>query len=86
MKNTRQEKIKILLIDHLPLSSDEKVKVSLLEPVIPKHEKEKKWPVFVNKDNNVEWELEIAEGEERTVEIKYSVETPKSRDIEFHEY
>ena len=78
IKNTSQNKAKILLVDNLPLSSDEKVKVKLLEPVIKKDSN-----IRLNKSNNLEFDLIIESGKKEEITIKYLIEHPSDKQVEF---
>ncbi len=58
----------------------------MLEPVIPKHEKDaEKMAYRLNKDNNLEWDFNVKAGDTKTVQVKYSVDHPKNDQIEFRE-
>ncbi|XP_070568308.1 protein F37C4.5-like isoform X2 [Ptychodera flava] len=84
IKNTRQDAVKITVHEQLPLSSEEKIKVTLQEPSI-KDKNDKSKPVRMNKNNNIEWYLEIPSCSSHELVLKYSVEHPSSEDIEVTE-
>ncbi|XP_078001409.1 protein F37C4.5-like isoform X1 [Glandiceps talaboti] len=84
LKNTRQDAIKIVVHEQLPLSSEEKIKVTLQEPSI-KDKNDKSKPVRMNKNNNIEWFLEIPSCTSHELVLKYSVEHPSTEDIEVTE-
>ncbi len=62
-----------------------------MEPVIHKQDnrraskKYRKMPYRLNTDNNLEWDMVIPGGETNILHIKYSVEHPKNKGIEFKE-
>ena len=57
--------------------------MNLQEPVIKHPEKyDKSKPIRINKQNNVEWDLEINPGESKEVTLKYVVEYPVNEDVE----
>ncbi|CAF0996475.1 unnamed protein product [Brachionus calyciflorus] len=78
VKNNADEKIKIFLRDFLPMSSDEKIQVKLSEPNLKNQNN-----VKMNKNNVLEFELDLNSGEKDEILIKYSIEYPSDRIIEF---
>jgi uncharacterized protein (TIGR02231 family) len=83
IKNTKGDPIKIVVHDHLPLSGEEKLKVTLIEPNANRAEK---GVIFkINKNNNVEFEVFIPKNENREIVLKYNIEHPKGEQIEYHE-
>lgn len=79
IKNTGQNKAKILLIDNLPLSSDDKIQVKLLEPNLKNNSN-----IKLNKENNLEFYLEILSGKSEEITIKYTIESPFGKEIQFY--
>jgi len=83
VKNSYSEPIKILIIDQLPISSEEKIKVTLQDPVIKHPEKmDKSKPIRMAKNNLIEWEIEIAANKSQEVVLKYAVEHPPMEDVD----
>ncbi|CAF1033344.1 unnamed protein product [Brachionus calyciflorus] len=79
IKNTSMNKIKILLSDNLPLSTDEKIQVKLIEPDLKKHSN-----IRLNKSNNLEFDLEIEPSKKEEITIKYTIDSPSDKDIDFY--
>ncbi|XP_074653820.1 protein F37C4.5-like isoform X4 [Tubulanus polymorphus] len=83
VKNTHNEAIKILIMDQLPLATEEKIKVTLVEPVIKHPEKyDRSKQVRLNKFNNIEWDLEIPANESKELTLKYTVEHPTTEEVD----
>lgn len=78
LKNTSQNSAKVLLIDTLPLSNDDKIQVKLLEPVIKKDATN----IRINKQNNLEFDLNIPSGKTEEIHIKYTIDHPSDKEIE----
>uniref|UniRef100_A0A914WYI1 Protein F37C4.5 n=1 Tax=Plectus sambesii TaxID=2011161 RepID=A0A914WYI1_9BILA len=87
IKNTKVgEKIKIVVHEQIPKSTDEKIKITVLQPELPKKGDEKKLAEFavkMDKNNNLEWTVNIAPNETRELVIKYKIEHPSNEKIEF---
>ncbi|KAI0240642.1 Protein F37C4.5 [Lamellibrachia satsuma] len=82
IKNTRQDNISIHVIDQLPQSTEDKIKVKLLEPdvkPVDKHAVSK--PAQLNSQNNIEWDITVSPGEAKELVLKYSVEYPAGEEI-----
>ena len=75
--NASHNKANILLIDSVPSSSDEKVKVNLLQPVLQNGEN-----ITLNK-SNLEFNLEIEPSEMEEIKIKNTIDYPADSKIEF---
>lgn len=83
IKNTLTERAIITLTDHVPRSQEEKLKVTLIHPVIPKKQTTGPPPnPRLNNHNNVVWKLEIAGGKEHTITIHYQIEYPAGETVE----
>lgn len=80
LKNTSPNNAKILLVDTLPLSNDDKVHVKLLEPAIKKEKSGAN--IRINKKNNLEFNLSIETGKTEEITIKYTIEHPSDKEIE----
>ncbi|XP_006816058.2 protein F37C4.5-like [Saccoglossus kowalevskii] len=85
VKNTRQDAIKITVHEQLPLSSEEKIKVHLLEPSIKDKNDKTNKPVRMDKNNNIVWLLEVASCSSQDLVLKYTVDHPSGEEIEFTE-
>eukprot|EP00794_Sanderia_malayensis_P000194 gene194-808_t len=87
IKNTKQSAVKITITDGFPKSRDEKIKVNLIEPIIPvtKNKTEKAddthKPVKLNDKNQVEWLLDIPPTETKVIHLKYNVDHPVDVDV-----
>lgn len=79
VKNTSSNYAKLLITEHLPLSSDEKCHVKLIEPSL-KHN----YQVKLNKQNNLEFDLNIAPSKTEELTIKYTIEQPSEKQIDFY--
>ncbi|CAH1799374.1 unnamed protein product [Owenia fusiformis] len=83
VKNTHSKNIKIIIMDQLPCSTEEKIKVILQEPVIKHPEKyDKNKSTRLNRMNNVEWDIDIPGGETKELTLKYVIEHPVLEDVE----
>jgi TonB-dependent SusC/RagA subfamily outer membrane receptor len=70
VRNNKKEKIRMLLKDQYPVSTDKDIEEELLESS----------GATVNKDTGVlTWNLELAPGESRSYRISYSVKYPKDK-------
>ncbi|CAH8591369.1 unnamed protein product [Schistosoma turkestanicum] len=83
VRNTFDRRIRLMVVDQVPVSAEDKIKVNLLEPTIKHPEKyDKNKPIRMNKFNNVEWDLDLGPGEIRELTLKYSVEHPVNEDLD----
>ncbi|KAL3314128.1 hypothetical protein Ciccas_007262 [Cichlidogyrus casuarinus] len=83
VKNCFDRAVKLTVIDQVPISGEEKIKVSLLEPVIKHPEKyDRGKPIRMNKNHNVEWDLDLQSNEVRELCLKFSVEHPANEELE----
>ena len=78
IKNTTANNIKLLLSENLPLTNDEKITVKLIEPVLKNNQN-----VKLNKSNNIEFNLIIPSSKTEELKIKYSIDHPADKEIEF---
>ncbi|HEV2355991.1 MAG TPA: DUF4139 domain-containing protein, partial [Puia sp.] len=70
VRNNKKEKVRMLLKDQYPISTDKEIESELLEG----------GGATVNKDNGVlTWTLELAPGETRQIRISYSIRYPKDK-------
>ena len=86
INNTLAKSVKLLLSESLPYINTNKVHVKLIEPVLKKHkEKDKGVNVRLNKDNNLEFNLNIESQKSELIMVKYKIEQPSEQGIEFSE-
>jgi len=70
VRNNKKEKVRMILKDQYPLSTDKDIETELLE----------NGGAAVNKDTGIlTWNLELAPGESRSYRISYSVKYPKDK-------
>jgi len=70
VRNNKKEKIRMILKDQYPLSTDKEIETELLE----------NGGALVNNDTGIlTWNLELAPGESRSYRISYSVKYPKDK-------
>ncbi|THD25143.1 hypothetical protein D915_003787 [Fasciola hepatica] len=82
LTNTYPRSLCILVIDQLPVCTEDKVKVQLLEPMIKHPEKyDASKPVRINKLKMVEWDVKLGPYESRELILKYLVEYPITKDM-----
>ncbi|CAH8871021.1 unnamed protein product [Trichobilharzia szidati] len=83
VENSYPRSMKLLVIDQLPVSTEEKLKVQLIEPSIKNPDKyDPNKPVRISKTKMVEWDIELAPYETRELVLKYLVEHPAIKDID----
>ncbi|CAL8073177.1 unnamed protein product [Calicophoron daubneyi] len=83
LSNTYPRSLQILVIDQLPVSTEDKLKVQLIEPYIKHPEKyDPTKPVRINKSKMVEWDVRLEPYENRQLVLKYLVEYPAMKDID----
>ncbi len=79
VKNKKKTTEEIVIWDQLPISEDKKLKVTLLTPATkagdPDNGKEPKY--LIDKDNFIEWIVQLKPQEERVFFFEFSVESPK---------
>jgi len=69
IRNNRNEKIKMVLMDQIPVSTNSEIEISLLESSQAKPDM----------NGTLKWNLEINQSETKTVDLKYSVKYPKNK-------
>lgn len=72
IKNTRKSAIKIVVFDQVPVSPYKEVEVSVDEISNAKYDKEK---------GELEWNLEVAPGDNKKLNLNYSIKYPKDKFI-----
>jgi len=78
IKNSKSVDVLVVVYEQVPLSSDEKIKVKLIEPD-PKKEKN----VTLNASNNLEWRLTIAAGQKQDLDYQCIIEWPQNKEVTF---
>ncbi|KAF7261226.1 hypothetical protein EG68_01826 [Paragonimus skrjabini miyazakii] len=83
VRNTFDRPVRLMVMDQVPVSGEDKIKVNLLEPVIKHPEKyDRTKPIRMNKSNNVEWDLDLGPAETKELTLKYSIEHPVNEDLD----
>jgi len=78
IKNTKAIDVAIDVFDNFPQSLEDKVKVTLVQPVL-KDDK----TAILNEFNNIQWSLKIPPSKSHNITYQYSVEYPKDRDVQY---
>uniref|UniRef100_A0A0N4U9B3 DUF4139 domain-containing protein n=1 Tax=Dracunculus medinensis TaxID=318479 RepID=A0A0N4U9B3_DRAME len=90
IKNTKKDKILLMLTEYVPKSTDERIKLISpeLDVVEDKNMVGKILSVGrrINADNNLEWTLSIAGKAEANLLVKWSIDYPSTETIEYKEY
>lgn len=71
--------MKLLLLENVPVASSDKVTVKLIEPVLKNNTKAR-----MNKDNNLEIDLDIKAMKAETVSVKYTIEHSSDRTATYY--
>ncbi|GAU98934.1 hypothetical protein RvY_10006 [Ramazzottius varieornatus] len=79
--NTREESIHIVLQEQVPRSTEDRLKVILIEPALTRDQREAKG-YLLNQDNNLEAEMDIKGRTKHVWTIKYRLEYPSDKEIE----
>eukprot|EP00118_Oscarella_pearsei_P000562 m.5253 g.5253 ORF g.5253 m.5253 type:complete len:601 (+) comp12617_c0_seq1:69-1871(+) len=82
VQNTRSDVCKIKVSDQLPRSTEDRIKVKLVEPEIRKPEHGQMSNPRLNEFNNIEWDLMLKPNDKRELTFKYSVDSPFGKKIE----
>lgn len=82
INNTRQDDCQIKVTDQYPQSSEEKIKVRLIEPQILKAVPGQVPNPRINEANNIEWKLSVPSHHKCDLTVKYSVEYPIGQQVE----
>ncbi|KAK0414115.1 hypothetical protein QR680_007153 [Steinernema hermaphroditum] len=93
--NKTAEPITIIIREHIPKATDEKIKIKLLQPYIEMPNSgetpakiSSKVPipgVIMNSDHNLEWTEKISQGEKKELVVKWQIEYPSHDHVEYHE-
>jgi len=79
VKNNKDKEVKITIQDQLPKSSSEEIKVTLVEPDVQQTPS-----VSIGERNLITWVKTISAGQTEVFPIKFTVEYPKGKEIEYH--
>jgi hypothetical protein len=86
LKNTTASNAKISLTDYVPMSFNDKIQVKLLEPNLKSSSSgSNNFKCRLNKQSILEFDLDMAMGKSETITIKYIIEHPANKKIEFEE-
>ncbi|KAK0414119.1 hypothetical protein QR680_007154 [Steinernema hermaphroditum] len=94
--NKASEPITILIKEHVPRATDDKLKVKLLEPFVelPKAgHTAKKEPlntvgipgIILNSDHNLEWTEKIEQGGKKELVVKWQIDYPTGQKVQYNE-
>lgn len=83
LTNTKSSEVIVCVYEQVPLSSDEKIKVKLIQPDIRSKEQSVNCTVTMNDANNLEWKCILQPRGEYRLPLEYSLEWPKGKHIEF---
>ncbi len=67
--NTKRIPVIVTLLDRLPISRNEKIKIKLIEP--------SKGTVEIDSQNRIKWRVTVPPGETKRLPFKFSIEFPK---------
>ncbi|OWA52575.1 putative Protein F37C4.5 [Hypsibius exemplaris] len=81
VNNTRPDTVHVVLIDQVPRSTEEKLRVTLVEPALSLERREAKG-FLINEDNNLEHEVDVKGHSKYLWTIKYKLEYPSDKEIE----
>ncbi len=97
IKNTKpKDSVKLRVLEQIPLTTEEKMRVGVtfmspthsLQVQVTKpdlRDRDSKAPFRLNKDNILEWDLELPAGKEEELTIKWIMEHPRGERIEYRE-
>ena len=71
----------MVLQEQVPRSTEDRLKVTLLEPPLNRDQRDSKGS-FLNQDNNLEVELDIKGRSKHLWTIKYKLDYPSDKEIE----
>lgn len=74
IKNNKKSKADLVIWDQIPISGNEEIKVTLVEPEYKKDSPDLK----MNENNYIEWLLKPVPGQEMKIPFKFSIEYPKN--------
>lgn len=83
LTNMKSTEVMVHVYDQLPLSSDETIKIKLLQPDLRAKEQSANATVSLNDANNLEWKCLLSARGECRLPLEYTMEWPKDRRVEF---
>lgn len=72
VKNNKNQPIKMIILDQVPVSTSEEIEVNVQKISGAKHNLE---------TGEIKWEFELKPGDKKELELKYSVKYPKNRNL-----
>ncbi|VDN39648.1 unnamed protein product [Gongylonema pulchrum] len=96
IKNTKSSSIMITVKEHVPKSTDEKIKIKLISPELDKkdaneqilpnsHDWEPTVGVRLDPNHNLEWTVKLDANQEEQLSVKWSLEHPSGESVTFQE-
>jgi uncharacterized protein (TIGR02231 family) len=83
LTNTKSTEVTVYVYEQVPLSSDEKIKVKLIQPDLRSKEQGFNGTVTMNDANNLEWKCVLQARGECRLPLEYTIEWPKEKRVEF---
>jgi uncharacterized protein (TIGR02231 family) len=83
LTNTKSSEVTVHVYEQVPLSSDEKIKVKLIQPDLRSKEQGVNSTVTMNDANNLEWKCVLQARGECRLPLEYTIEWPKDKRVEF---
>jgi uncharacterized protein (TIGR02231 family) len=83
LTNTKSTEVTVYVYEQVPLSSDEKIKVKLIQPDLRLKEHGLNYTVTLNDSNNLEWKCILQGRGEIRLPFEYTLEWPKDKRVEF---
>jgi len=83
LTNTKSTEVTVYVYEQVPLSSDEKIKVKLIQPDLRLKEQSLNSTVTMNDLNNLEWKCILPAQGECRLPLEYTIEWPKDKRVEF---
>uniref|UniRef100_A0A1I7YDL3 DUF4139 domain-containing protein n=1 Tax=Steinernema glaseri TaxID=37863 RepID=A0A1I7YDL3_9BILA len=95
VNNKTAEPITIIVREHVPKATDEKIKVKLLQPLVEvpkKEEPARKLSIstpangcILSAEHNLEWTMKIKEGDKKELTVKWQIDYPGNETLEYNE-
>ncbi|CAF3845759.1 unnamed protein product [Rotaria sp. Silwood1] len=84
--NTKTNEVIVFVYDQVPLSSDEKIKVNLIQPDLRRKDNNLHNTIITLKDtNNLEWKCVLPSRGECRLPFEYTIEWPFDKQVDFQE-
>lgn len=91
VKNTKTTPANIIVLDQVPMSNDEKLQMAISEPkglaregdkvAIAVEESKGKGDVFLGKDGEVKWVMQLEPGKDVRLVLEYEMKAPRGNDV-----